>query len=364
MAWAATSLILAPLSLLAILAAIPPLVVQIRARNFPASVLIVGVTILNVQNFINTVIWHSPSTSSWWDGKILCDIEVKLYLGISQAMCGAIASIFRQICIILHPDHLAVAPSPRQRKITLVIELTLCILLPVYVMIGHYLTQRTRYWVRLSSGCISTFDVNYAAPFLTYLWPLVVSLIGSTYCLIAILRLKKHRKQMASVLSNTLGATTSRFYRLFALACTLLAIYCPLSIFSFVQDIRIPMHKYSWPDIHPPDWSERIMLGQDTRQSGQYITADCWAQVLTAYLAFLFFGLGQEATQMYKGWLTRTRSFLSKYAKSKCEAFTQPPHEFMSLEDGLNIGLPAARYTYEHPQATHPHHSNISELSG
>ncbi|ETI23274.1 hypothetical protein G647_05073 [Cladophialophora carrionii CBS 160.54] len=364
MSWAVSSLVLAPLALLAVLAAIPPLIVQVRARNFPASVLIAGVTILNIQNFVNAAIWHSLDTSRWWNGKILCDIEVKLYLGTTQAMGGAIASIFRQISIILHPTHIAVAPTPRQRQITLVIESILCIVLPVYVMVGHYLTQRTRYWVRLSSGCIATFDINYAAPFLTYLWPLVVSLIGSTYCLISILRLKQHRNQMASVLSHTLGATTSRFYRLFALACTLLAIYCPLSLVSFVQDIRIPMHKYSWPDIHPPDWSERFILGQDTAQSERYIIVDRWAQVLTAYLAFLFFGLGQEATQMYKGWITRTRSFLSAYAKSKCKASTQPRRELMSLEDGLVVGFSVDHHTYEHARVMHPHHSNISEMSG
>jgi pheromone a factor receptor len=364
MAWLVSSLILAPLALLAIFLAIPPLIIQVRAKNFPASVLLMGVAILNVQNFINAAIWHSLDTSRWWDGKILCDIEVKLYLGIFQAMGGAIASIFRQISIILHPDHIVLAPSPRQRKITFVIEFILCILLPVYVMIGHYLTQRSRYWLRPSTGCVVTFDINYAAPFLTYLWPLVVSLIGSTYCLISILRLNKHRKQMASVLSHTPGATTSRLYRLFGLAFTLLAIYCPLSMFSFVQDVRIPMHKYSWSHIHPPDWSERIFSSQGAAQTEQNITFDRWAQVLTAYLAFIFFGLGQEATQMYKAWIARTCSFLAIHGRPEHNVSTQPPQELVSFEGGLAVECLADHHADEHAQLTHPHHSNISEMSG
>jgi pheromone a factor receptor len=307
MAWASSSLIMMPLALLAVFVAIPPMIIQLRAKNFPASILIIGITILNVQNLLNAVIWHSNNDDGWWDGKILCDIEVKLYLGIFQATDGAIASIFRQIAIILHPDHIGVSASPRQQKIRWIFELTLCVFLPVYVMVGHYFTQRRRYWIRPTTGCITTFDTNYAAPFLTYLWPLVGALIGSTYCLISTIRLCKHRKQMSSVLSRPSGATASRYSRLFAFAFTLLAVYCPISIFVFIQNVMIPMHKYSWSYIHPPNWSERIVFEQNGGHNNQQISFDRWAQLATAYIIFLFFGLGQEAVQMYSSWIGQVK---------------------------------------------------------
>jgi pheromone a factor receptor len=363
MAWVTSSLIMAPLALLAVFAAIPPLIIHLRAKNFAASLLIIGLTILNSQNFINAIIWHSTDTDSWWDGKILCDIEVKLYLGVFQALGGAIASIFRQIAIILHPDHMAVAMSPRQRKTTWIIEIMLCIILPIYVMVGHFLTQRTRYWIQTSSGCLATIDLNYAAPFLTYLWLLVVSVIGSIYCVISIVRLYKHRKQMSSVLSRTPGITTSRFYRLFTLSFALLATYGPQSIFAFVQVARIPMHKYSWSHIHPPNWSERIFLDRDGALGGHHIAYDRWAQVITAYLSFLFFGLGQEASGMYKGWHKKVKSFFHAGSAEKTRSLENLAQEFATYEMQPTAGLIPNQGSLERNQVAHPHHSAISELS-
>ncbi|KAJ9612150.1 a-factor receptor [Cladophialophora chaetospira] len=359
MAWVTESIVMAPLALSAIFAAIPALVVHLRAKNFPASVLIIGITILNVQNFMNAIIWHSVDRFSWWDGKILCDIEVKLYIGIFQAIDGSITSIFRQVCTILHPDHLVMAPSPRQRKITLVIELILCIFLPLYTMIGHYLTQRTRYWVRISAGCVATYDNNRVAPFLTYLWPFVVSIIGSIYCLVSFVRLRKHRKQMASVLSQIPGPRNSRFYRLFALACTLLAIYCPASTLIFVRNVRVPLHVYSWSYIHPPDWSQRIIEDIGSSVGELHITPDRWAQVLTAYLCFAFFGLGQEATQMYKDWITHTKRVLGLQPRSNQDNSGQPSLELVRFGAHQGGRLP------EHRPDSHIrdlHLSTISEL--
>ena len=304
------------------------MIIHLRAKNFASSCLIIGVTILNIQNLINAVIWHSPDSISplvWhsresisgWHGQILCDIEVKLYVGIFQAVDGAIASIFRQIALILHPDRIGVAPSPRQRKISWFIELTLCVFLPIYVMIGHYMISRSRYWLRTSTGCVPTFDSNYVTPFVTFLWPVVSSLVGCAYCLVAIVRLCKHRRQMSAALAGTPGVTTSRLYRIFGFASALLAIYCPLSILAFANNERIARHKFSWSFIHPPDWSERIFALSNSVLGDQNISFDRWGQVATAYVSFAFFGLGQDAARMYKTWMEHvTRGFRSKNVQS------------------------------------------------
>ncbi|OQV02049.1 hypothetical protein CLAIMM_07304 [Cladophialophora immunda] len=283
MVWDTTSTVVVPLALLAIFAAFPPIVVQLRVKNFAASVLLIGITILNIQNFVNAVIWSSDDPDDWWDGKILCDIEVKLYIGVSLAVEGAVASIFRQISIILDSDRMTVTPCPRQRRITRAIELLLCILLPIFVMAGHYLVQRGRYWLRTVAGCVATYDNNWVAPLVTYGWPMVVCVTGSVYCLISVLRLWRHRRQVLALLSHTPGATPSRFFRLFALAFALLVMYCPLAVFAFAQNVRVPMHMYSWSYIHPSDWSERIRLEPEPAlgTASQAFTFDRWAQIIT-----------------------------------------------------------------------------------
>ena len=355
MAWDAAALMLMPLALLAIVAAIPPLIVHLRAKNFATSVLVIAVIILNMQNFTHAAIWHSRVGYDWWNGEILCDIDVKLVIGASQAINGAIASIFRQVSIILDTDRMTVAPSRRQRRLTITIEVTLCIILPLLVMFGHYLIQRDRYWLRTAAGCIPSYDNNYAAPFLTYLWPMVVSLLAALYCIISVIRLCRHRKQMSAVLSQTHGATASRFYRLFLLTFAILAIYCPLAVITFTRNILIPMHMYSWSYTHPTDWSERIQLDAHTRGGFQNITFDRWAQILMAYLLFAFFGLGQEATEMYRAWLKGTKGLLVTYSTRKNTASPQLSKIAGSTGNDANVAFAPGDFALEVNNIPHQH---------
>ncbi|EHY60206.1 hypothetical protein ABEF92_007048 [Exophiala dermatitidis] len=303
MYWTAAAVLTPLLALLACLLSIPPLIVHFQARNFAATVLILGVTILNVQNLVNALIWASEDFNTWWDGKILCDIEVKLYIGIAIAADGAVTSIFRQIAGILDTKHMTVTASPQSRRRRLVIEVLLCIVFPTLIMAAHYLVQNDRYWIRTSAGCTPTFSPSWPTVFLIFLWPVVICLAGSVYCVLSVIRLWVHRKEMSSVLSNTPGVTTSRFLRLFALSFTLLLGYCPVAILTFDRNIRVQLHPYSWSYIHPPDWSEKIILVPDPGR----LSIDRWAQIATGYVFFLFFGLGAEARQMYTRWIQKAR---------------------------------------------------------
>lgn len=295
----AYSIIVPTLALAACLLSIPPLLVHVKARNFAATILSGGIAILNLQNFVNALIWTSDDGSSWWRGQILCDVEVKLYIGIGLAVDGAIACIFRQISIILDTENMVVIPSPRQQRVRLAIEACLCIVLPCFVMGAHYLVQKSRYYIRRFSGCTPSFDNCWATPFLIYMWPLIVCLVASVYCILSLARLSKHRRQVASVLSNTPAAAKSRFRRLFALAITLLVLYLPLTVIAFADNMSIPLHTYSWSYIHPHDWAERIILYTPVDK----LSFDRWAQIITAYILFGFFGLGRDAMQMYRDWL-------------------------------------------------------------
>lgn len=131
---------------------------------------------------------------------------------------------------------------------------------------------------------------------------------------------------MSSVLSNTPGVTASRFLRLFALSFTLMLGYGPVAILVLAQNISIPKHQYSWSFIHPPDWSERII----SKSGPKRLSLDRWAQIATGYVFFLFFGLGKEATQLYKSWFEMLRRFsptwshLSGRSPSALTGNTQP----------------------------------------
>jgi pheromone a factor receptor len=364
MAWAVAASIMLPSALLAVLIAVPPLFVHTRARNFACSVVIGGTIILNLQSVINAAIWHSPYMFDAWNGKILCDIEVKLSFGVCQAIGGAIVCIFRQLAIILRTEKVVVMPTLAKRKRPSALELVLCVLLPVYVMIGHYFTQRPRYWVRSTAGCILTIDQNYAAPFLTYLWPSAVSLVGTVYCLISTIRLCHHRRQMSSVFSTTPPANKSRFLRIFALATALLAIFLPLTIFSFAQNVRTPKHVYSWSHVHPADWADQIYFDVDGRAGGSLsqIALDRWAFVVAAYISFALFGLGHEAMEMYKRWITWVKKLAGKGNKTLGLPDHALPVSVRTLQH-CEYGTSSVGYDAVFSQNTGIHSLQISELS-
>jgi pheromone a factor receptor len=302
-----------PLASIAILLTMPPLIIHVRGQNFAASVLITAFTLLNIQNLLHAAIWHSDNIDNWWDGRILCDINVKLSVGCSTAIGAATACIFRQIAKILRPDKTAVSASERSRRTTSIVELCLCIVLPIPIMISHYFVTRARYLLVMAAGCTSKLDADWVTLSMLYILPVMVALLGLAYCLLAIGRLYRHRRQMSAALSKSPGTTASRFYRLFALASIVLAIYCPLTVLSLVVDlVTRPIHEYSWSWLHSPGWSNRIIWVTPTGRGFGKIGLDRWAQVVAGYILFALFGLGREAREMYKTWLNSVAMLCGK----------------------------------------------------
>jgi pheromone a factor receptor len=132
-----SAIILPTLAFLVCLLSIPPVITHITARNLTASVLVAGLVVVNLQNFVNALIWPSYPLDTRFDGHGLCDVEVKLYLGVGIAIVGAMASIFRQLALALDTDKPTIVTSKTQRIRTLIFEIGLCLVLPAYTMAVH-----------------------------------------------------------------------------------------------------------------------------------------------------------------------------------------------------------------------------------
>nr|KAK5441511.1 a-factor receptor [Exophiala xenobiotica] len=297
MDYLAYSVTFAILAFMACLACVPPLLIHIKAKNLAAIVLTLGIAILCFLNALNALIWHSGDQDTWWDGKILCDIEVKLYIGQGVSVDGVILCLFRQIAAILDTEHISLAPSRQQRKITLVIEICLCVVLPSLVMATQYVVQRPRYWVRRIAGCTPSYDNSWPSFLLFYTWPMILCITACVYCAVAMVRLWRHRRELSAVLSDTPGATRSQNYRLISFAVVLLLIYLPFNIVAFAGNMSTQWHIYSWSYIHPSDWADGILFDPLATPS-----FDRWTQIVTAYILFGFFGLGRDTKQMYRSW--------------------------------------------------------------
>lgn len=289
---------------------IPPLIAHIRNANLAATVLILAIIILNLQNFVNALIWPNNDVENSWDGRIFCDIEVKLYIGLPMVSIGAITSILRQTAIILDTNSITLSPSPKQRIRTAIFEGTVCLLLPVIMMATHYVVQAERYWILPVVGCRAAYDNTWLTIILIFLPPTLVCISGSIYCVMIVLRMRKQRNEIASALALPVAATTSnsRFTRLSNLALTLFLLYFPLAIYSLLQSWLGPRHPFSWDFIHPPNWKGSIykISGAPSIPIGR------WLQIGVGYLCFAFFSAGNETIEVWQSWVKWTRLGLRK----------------------------------------------------
>ncbi|KIW20392.1 hypothetical protein PV08_00967 [Exophiala spinifera] len=298
MQYSAYSVVFSILAFTGCLACIPPLVVHIRAGNTAAIILTVGVIIMCSFNALNALLWPTAASDTWWNGKILCDIEAKLYFGQAVSFNGVLLCLFRHIASILDTDRMSLGASRRQRMVTITVEIGLCIVLPCIVMAAHCLVSPQRYWIRTIAGCTPSLDNSWPSLVLIYMWPMALCLAACIYCVRAMVRLWRHRKEMSTVLSSTPGVTRSQHIRLISFSAVLLLIYLPLDVIAFAGFMRTKWHLYSWAYNHPADWSDIVVfVPQKT------VSFDRWSQTFAAYILFGFYGTGHEATRIYSFWI-------------------------------------------------------------
>lgn len=89
--------------------------------------------------------------------------------------------------------------------------------------------------------------------------------------------------------------------RLFALSSILIIAFLPLSIYVFYSNFQFGIVPYSWTRVHDPEQWGMI----DIFATNGEIFYDRWFRIAAAFISFAFFGLGDDAVNMYKGWLAK-----------------------------------------------------------
>lgn len=247
---------------------------------------------------INPLIWPDESHSwLWWDGRILCDIEAKLIIGIDLSVVGATAALFRQLSRILDPDRLGTGPSRKQRIWARLLEISLCIILPVLVMPAHYIVQEQRYCIYPIHGCTPCIKATWLSFPLIHIWPPILSLVATTYGALTFYRLIKHKRQVSSlVASGQSRENRLRFVRLLMLASAVTVIYTPLSLVRVILYTPRELMPYSWDKIHPPDWSELIWK---QGYSNTLIVSD-WIAIVSSILCFICLSWTHKAVELLR----------------------------------------------------------------
>ena len=169
------------LALFTIILCVPPFVWHVRNRNLAASSLVFWIVLSNLFNFVNSLIWKDDNLSSWWDGYVFCDIEVKLMNAANVGVPASLVAVMRSLALVLDTEKTVLQPSSAQRRRKLAIDALLCFGAPIYMIIAHYFVQNIRYYIFAVAGCIPGFDNSWPSIALIHIWSPIFSLIDVYY---------------------------------------------------------------------------------------------------------------------------------------------------------------------------------------
>ncbi|RAO70778.1 uncharacterized protein BHQ10_006790 [Talaromyces amestolkiae] len=289
--------ILAPaLSLLSLVLCIPPMIWHASNRNWGAAFLVVYVMYGDLVNIPNALIWPTDDVNSWWDGAVYCDIQVKLSLATEVGMPGALLCIFRSLALVMDVNKSALIPTRGERLRNKAIDVFFCIGLPVLAMAVHFIVQGTRYYIFAVAGCNPTMDESWPS-YVFLAWPLIICMAAAGYCILIIVRLIKYTSEFSAILgASRSNLTKQRFIRLFGLSLLMILFILPLQVYIFYTNIQTlsPAHPYSWKATHGLNLSHITKVPTNGR-----LKFDRWLSPAFSVLIFIFFGLGQDAANMY-----------------------------------------------------------------
>lgn len=294
---------------------IAPFIWHVKHRNLSAASLVFWLVLMLFFDFINALIWPTDDIANWFKGFVLCDIEVKLLLGATVGIPGSLASIMKNLAMVLDTDKPIISRTAAQRRRKLTIDILFSFGFPAYMMAMHYVVQPSRYYIYSIAGCVVSFDDSWPTVVLLWIWPSVLSLIGVIYSgemnlnlwaaqcwyvvVLVVMRMRKYRKEFAEVLGSTgSNLTKSRFKRLFLMSATLIVIVLPVQFYVLAQNTSFQFIRYNWSAIHGKTWQDIVMV-----PTGGKVFYDRWVHIAIGLAMFLFFGLGAEALKMYHGWL-------------------------------------------------------------
>lgn len=168
-------------SLLVILLNIVPLIWQVRNRNIAGFALMFWLALSNFMSFINAIIWPHDDVSTWFYGRGLCDVEVRVNLAAIFGAEVSLILLFKGLAEILDTKNTVVGYSSAQKKRKAVIESLLCFGMPLLYGILYYVVQPRRYDIYGIVGCGWLVSDSWVSVVLVTMWPPLLNVISGGF---------------------------------------------------------------------------------------------------------------------------------------------------------------------------------------
>lgn len=300
----------AVLSLISSLPLLP--LVFLKRKNIALATLISSIYISTLIQFLNAVIWPNRRRPFAYQGQGLCDVEVKLTIGLGVAAPGALLCIYRQIAQVTDPARLGTRPSKKQKTWNRAFEMTMCLVIPALRMLLVYFVQPNRYWIVGVAGCQATVDASWPRYPLVVTWPVLIGCATIVWAALATWRLARHLNEIIELLGNSSIARVkkAKLIKIYILTSVLFLIITPLNWYLFWINVETDiedggMQPYSWSRIHPANWSSQI--GQSPTQTQHIVSI--FATITLTLITVIYFSFGRDSRDSYaKVWAKLARS--------------------------------------------------------
>lgn len=170
------------LAIITIIIDLPVLMIHGKNRNFPCLCMVSWLVLLNFFSLVNSLIWREPEVKNWWSGVGLCDIEVKLIGASYSGVPTCLICLFANLASLLDTRRTALFQSRARRWRKRAFEFTLCIVVPIIMIITSYIVQPNRYAVFQTTGCVPMYDQSAPSIALFYIWPPIFCIVAAFYC--------------------------------------------------------------------------------------------------------------------------------------------------------------------------------------
>lgn len=177
----ASAIIIACFSLLITLLIIPPFFWHWRNRNIGATCCVFWAILMCFVTFINALVWPNDDIPNWFSGVGLCDVEVKLQVAWGIAAPATLCCVLKALAHAMDTDRISLSKTKAQRWRDRAVDLLLCVGLPLFEMLAHYIVQFKRYAIFGVSGCQSTASRSYLTVFMVFVPPLVMVFVDAYY---------------------------------------------------------------------------------------------------------------------------------------------------------------------------------------
>ncbi|KAI0741752.1 GPCR fungal pheromone mating factor [Daedaleopsis nitida] len=312
--WLVQTDIIAGFSLLGVLLVSVPLYWHFAAWNMGCILYIFWIGGQCLVQFVDLMIWRDSAANV---APIWCDIAIRFYIASSLGAICATVVIIRRLYIVASVTSVAISRTEKRRNV--LTDLAIGLGVPVLSICLFWFYQSNRFEIVEGVGCVEEYPNTVVAFVLYMAWPIPIGLVTMVYCVLTLRAFFRQRREFDELIRShtdvNRGLTSSRYFRLMALAALNAIFSVPVGVYTIVLNIRGgPL--YEWRglgDLHSDFGRVDVWTLAEWREDPGTITVinyRLWSPIAGALVFFAFFGMAEEARSHYRCALSSIASLL------------------------------------------------------